>query len=131
MQIFQNWLRVFGAVVVGIALAHLLFGQATYIGGGHVNATMESDLRFYNVLFVAYGLAFVWAAADVVGRARVVDLLGLLFFLGGVARLLAWAVAGAPNWFYVVMIPVELIIPAAHFVVVRRIERAAGPTAAQ
>ncbi|MFF2395643.1 MULTISPECIES: DUF4345 domain-containing protein [unclassified Nocardia] len=123
MRVFQVWLRVFGVAVVGIALAHLLFGQATYIGGGEVNATMESDLRFYSVLFAAYGAAFIWTAADVVGRARVIDALGLLFFLGGLARILAWTVAGAPHAFYVLMIPVELLIPVAHAFVVRRFER--------
>lgn len=73
MRVFQVLLRVFGVVVVGIALAHLLFGQSTYFGGGEVNATMESDLRFYSVLFAAYGAAFIWTAADVVGRARAID----------------------------------------------------------
>ncbi|SIS20390.1 DUF4345 domain-containing protein [Williamsia sterculiae] len=123
MRVFMIWLRVFGVVVIGIALAHLLFGQTTYIGGGRVNATMESDLRFFNVLFAAYGIAFVWAAGDVIGRARIIDILGVLFFVGGLARLLAWVVAGAPSWFYVVMIPVELIIPVVHLLVLRRIER--------
>ncbi|TDP31133.1 uncharacterized protein DUF4345 [Nocardia ignorata] len=130
MRVFQVWLHVFGVAVVGIALAHLLFGQSTYIGGGEVNATMESDLRFYSVLFAAYGAAFVWAAADIVGRARVIDVLGLLFFLGGLARILAWAVAGAPHGFYVLMIPVELLVPVAHGVLVRRFERAANPVPA-
>ena len=120
MRVFQWWLRTFGVVVTGIAAAHLLFGQSSYIGGGTVNATMESDLRFYCVLFAAYGIRFIWAAGDLTGRARVIDLLGLLFFLGGLARLLAWAVAGPPNWFYIVMIPVELIIPLVHVVVVRK-----------
>jgi len=119
MRIFQAWLTLFGLVVAGIGLAHLFFGQATYIGGGSVNATMESDLRFFNLLFVAYGLAFVWAARDITGRAAVIDLLGLLFFVGGLARLLAWAAAGTPSWFYVLMIPIELIIPIVHFVVLR------------
>lgn len=128
MKIFQGWLRVFGIVVTAIALAHLLFGQATYIGGGEVNATMESDLRVYNVLFAAFGLAFVWAASDVLGRARIIDGLGLLFFVGGLARLLAWAVAGTPSWFYIIMIPVELIIPVIHALVIRRLTtRSATP----
>ncbi len=131
MRVFQVWLRVFGVAVVGIALAHLLFGQATYIGGGEVNATMESDLRFYSVLFAAYGAMFVWAAGDVVGRARVIDILGALFFLGGLARILAWAVAGAPHEFYVLMIPVELLVPAVHAVLVRRFERDESTIAAQ
>jgi len=119
MRIFQGWLTLFGLVVAGIGLAHLFFGQVTYIGGGSVNATMESDLRFFNLLFVAYGLAFVWAARDIAGRAVLIDLLGLLFFIGGLARLLAWAEAGTPSWFYVLMIPVELIIPIVNFVWLR------------
>ncbi|WP_051092598.1 DUF4345 domain-containing protein [Jongsikchunia kroppenstedtii] len=132
MRIFQGWLTLFGLVVAGIGLAHLFFGQVTYIGGGSVNATMESDLRFFNLLFVAYGLAFVWAARDIAGRAALIDLLGLLFFVGGLARLLAWAEAGTPSWFYVLMIPVELIIPIVNFVWLRserrRIELPARPT---
>lgn len=119
MRIFQVWLTLFGLVVAGIGLAHLFFGQMSYIGGGSVNATMESDLRFFNLLFVAYGLAFVWAARDVVGRGVVIDVLGLLFFVGGLARLLAWAEAGTPSWFYVLMIPVELLIPIVNFVWLR------------
>ncbi|WP_233608747.1 DUF4345 domain-containing protein [Nocardia stercoris] len=115
MRVFRGWLVLFGVVMIAIAVAHLLFGQATYIGGGAVNSTMDSDLRFFNVLFLAYGLAFVWAARDIPGRGRVVDLLGLLFFAGGVVRLLAWAVSGAPSWFYVVMIPVELIVPVLNY----------------
>ncbi|MGW4635750.1 DUF4345 domain-containing protein [Nocardia sp. NPDC004415] len=123
MRVFQLWLRVFGVVVIGIALAHLLFGQPTYFGGGEVNATMESDLRFYNILFAAYGAAFLWTANDIIARARAIDLLSALFFLGGLARLLAWAVTGPPHWFYILMIPVELLIPIAHTLLIRHFER--------
>ena len=122
--IFRWWLIVFGVTVAGIALAHLLFGQVTYIGGGDVNATMDSDLRVFNVLFLAYGLAFVWAAQDVGGRARVIDLLGLLFFVGALGRLLSWATVGPPNWFYIAMIAVEFIVPIVNYVAVRRLAAA-------
>ncbi|KQS00284.1 hypothetical protein ASG12_04975 [Williamsia sp. Leaf354] len=121
MRMFAMWVRLFGAVVISIALVHLAIGQSTYIGGGSVNATMESDLRFYNVLFAAYGAAFIWAANDVEARARIINALGALFFVGGVARLWAWVAVGAPNWFYVGMIPVELVIPIAHALMLRRI----------
>lgn len=40
---------------------------------------------------------------------------GLLFFLGGLARLLAWVATGTPNWFYLAMIPVELVIPVINW----------------
>ncbi|KAA0017380.1 DUF4345 domain-containing protein [Antrihabitans cavernicola] len=116
---FRWWLVVFGLVCTAIGVVHLFFGVSTIIGGGSVNATVDSDLRFCFVLFAAYGLGFVWAAQDLDHRAGVVNLLGLLFFLGGLARLLAWLQTGTPNWFYVLMIPVELVIPVVNWSLLR------------
>ncbi|AUN41128.1 Uncharacterised protein (plasmid) [Tsukamurella tyrosinosolvens] len=118
-RIFRAWLVVFGVVVIGIALAHFLFGQVTYIGGGEVNATMDSDLRVFNVLFAAYGAAFVWASRDVLGRAREINLLGLLFFVGAIGRVLAWITSGAPTPFYIAMLVVEFVVPVVHVAVLR------------
>lgn len=126
-RVFEIWLIVFGLACAGIGAAHLFGGQATYIGGGTVNATMDSDLRFYSLLFLAYGLAFVWAARDIDRRATVINLLGALFFLGGLTRLLAWAASGAPTWFYIVMIPVELIVPLVNYWALRAIARREAP----
>jgi hypothetical protein len=125
----RGWLTVFGLACVGIALAHLVIGAATIIGGGPVNATIDSDLRFYAVLFAAFGLGYVWAARDLEHRAAAANLLGLLFFLGGLARLLAWAQTGAPNWFYLAMIPVELVIPVVNWILLSAVRRStqAGP----
>ncbi len=118
-RIFGVWLVVFGVIVIGIAVAHFLFGQVTYIGGGDVNATMDSDLRVFNVLFAAYGAAFVWASRDVLGRAREINLLGLLFFVGAIGRVLAWITSGAPTPFYVAMLVIEFAVPIVHYVVLR------------
>jgi Domain of unknown function (DUF4345) len=115
----EIWLIVFGLVCAGIGLAHLLFGSASIIGGGTVSATIDSDLRFYALVFAAYGLAFVWCAADITRRGRAANALGAIFFAGGLARLLAWAVTGQPNWFYVAMIPVELLIPLVNYGLIR------------
>ncbi len=118
-RIFRVWLVLFGVACIGIGAAHFFFGQASYIGGGEVNATMDSDLRVFNVLFVAYGAAFVWAARDVAGRAREINLLGLLFFVGAIGRVLAWIVSGAPTPFYVAMLAVEFVVPIVHYAVLR------------
>jgi hypothetical protein len=122
-RVTKIWLITFGFVCAGIGLAHLAFGTATIIGGGSVNATIDSDLRFYALLFAAYGLTFVWCATDITQRGQVVNVLGAIFFAGGLARLLAWAVTGQPNWFYVVMIPVELVIPLVNYALIRQIPR--------
>lgn len=109
------WLIVFGSVCALIGLSHLFFGTASIIGGGEVNATIDADMRFYAVLFTAYGLAFIWCARDIDARAVPINLLGLIFFAGGLARLLSIATHGLPNWFYIVMIPVELIVPVVNY----------------
>lgn len=119
MRLAQLWLVTFGVVCAGIGLVHLLFGSATIIGGGRVNATIDSDLRFYALLFTAFGVAFVWCAADLRARSTVVDVLGVVFFVGGLARLLSWAILGQPNWFYVLMAPVELVIPIVNHLLIR------------
>jgi hypothetical protein len=117
------WLIVFGLSCAAIGLAHLLFGAASIIGGGSVNATVDSDLRFYALLFTAYGLAFIWCAVDISQRGPVANALGAIFFAGGLARLLAWAVSGAPNWFYILMVPVELVIPVVNYLLIRKVAR--------
>lgn len=106
-------------------------GYRLGVGRGDVNATMDSDLRFFNVLFIVYGLAFVWAARDLRGRAAAVDLLGLIFFVGGLVRFLAWAASGTPSWFYVAMIPVELVVPVVNYVWLRAFVAGGSPRSAE
>jgi hypothetical protein len=120
-RVTEIWLIAFGFICAGIGLSHLLFGTSTIIGGGSVNATIDSDMRFYALLFAAYGLVFVWCAVDIAERGRVANVLGAIFFAGGLARLLAWTATGQPNWFYVVMIPVELIVPLVNWALIRQV----------
>ncbi len=120
----QIWLTVFGLVCVAIALSHLFFGTRTIIGAGPVDATVDSDMRFYALLFAAYGAAYVWAARDVVRHAQLIELLGVLFALGGFSRLLALADTGRPHWFYLLMIPVELVIPVVNHLWLRAVRTA-------
>jgi len=123
-RVTEIWLIAFGLICAGIGVAHLLFGTSTIIGGGSVNATIDSDMRFYALLFAACGLTFVWCAVDIAERGRVANILGAIFFAGGLARLLAWAVTGQPNWFYVLMIPVELVIPLVNWALIRQVSDA-------
>ncbi|MUL64996.1 hypothetical protein BOO86_11025 [Mycobacterium sp. CBMA 234] len=115
------WLTVFGAACMVIGLAHLLIGPASIIGGGPVNATIDSDLRFYAVLFIGFGAGFVWAAADLPRRFALVNVLGGLFLLGGLARLLAIWQTGVPHAFYVLMIPVEIVVPVLNWMLLKRL----------
>ncbi|MGW4241625.1 DUF4345 domain-containing protein [Nocardia sp. NPDC004722] len=137
MKTVLRWyLIVFGIVDVLIALAHIFIGPSTIIGANTPNATLDGDVRFSMVLFLAYGIACLWAARDLDGNAGLIHLLMLVFFLGGVVRLLTVAYVGWPHPFYIAMIAVELVTPPVYSILLRRVspepgERRAGslPTA--
>ncbi|WP_336161386.1 DUF4345 domain-containing protein [Amycolatopsis sp. VC5-11] len=112
MKAVLRWyLVVFGIACALIALAHILIGPSTIIGANTPNATLDGDLRFSMLLFLAYGIACVWAARDPDRHAGLIHLLMLVFFAGGLVRLLTVAYSGWPHWFYVAMLVVELVTP--------------------
>jgi hypothetical protein len=107
----QVLLGLFGATAIFIALLHIALGPASIPGSVPVNATMDSEDRFYAVLFMAFGIALIWCVKDVERKARVVYLLMATFLAGGVARLISIAVVGLPNDFFVAMTALELVLP--------------------
>jgi hypothetical protein len=104
---------LFGLICAGIALAHLAIGPHSIPGAIPVNATMDSEDRFYATLFLAFGLAAVWTSRDLRSRNRLFIMLMAVFFVGGLARIVSFIVAGPPNAFFEVMIILELVIPPA------------------
>ncbi|MFM5923740.1 MAG: DUF4345 domain-containing protein [Novosphingobium sp.] len=115
------FLTLFGLVCVGIALAHIVFGPRSIPGSLPVNATMDSEDRFYATLFLGFGLAHVWAARDLAARANVILALQAVFFAGGLARLVSLAQVGPPVPLFLFLGALELIIPPAVWWAVRRI----------
>ncbi len=122
METVLRWyLVIFGVVCALIALAHIFVGPSTIIGANTPNATLDGDMRFSMVLFLAYGIACVWAARDLNRRAGVVHLLMLVFFVGGLVRLLTVAYVGWPHWFYIAMIVVEIVMPLVYSPLLRQV----------
>lgn len=104
-------LALLGGSIMLISLAHVALGPVAIPGAVPVNATMDSEDRFYAVFFLAYGAALLWCARDIQGRTRHIRLLMALFFLGGVARIVSMAQVGLPNTFFIAMTGVELGLP--------------------
>lgn len=107
----QVFLGLFGATAIFIASLHVVLGPSAIPGSIPVNATMDSEDRFYATLFAAYGAALLWCIKDVEGKSTVVYFLALTFFVGGLARLVSMAVVGLPNTFFTAMTALELLIP--------------------
>ena len=102
---------LFGLVCAGIALVHIALGPHSIPGSVPVNATMDSEDRFYATLFLAFGAAMVWSSRDLRGRAGLFAALMAVFFLGGLARIVSWVMVGPPNTFFQAMTVLELAIP--------------------
>jgi len=101
----------FGAACIVISLMHIAIGPAAIPGSIPVNPTMDSEDRFYATLFLGFGAALIWCSRDLSQRGEPFKLLLLLFFLGGIARLVSAVQVGLPNTFFQIMWTFELILP--------------------
>jgi hypothetical protein len=101
----------FGAVCCVIAAAHILVGPGAIPGSIPVNATMDSEDRFYATLFLGFGAGMIWCSRDLASRGELFDALMLVFFLGGIARIISAVAVGLPAPLFVFLGALELIIP--------------------
>jgi hypothetical protein len=115
-KVFRYFLVFFGIVAIGIAIAHLILGPESIPGSIPVNATMDSEDRFYSILFGAFGLALIWCSVDIESKSKFVYFLAATFFVGGLARLISMVVAGLPNDLFIFLTVLELIIPIYMFI---------------
>ncbi|MBF6327879.1 DUF4345 domain-containing protein [Nocardia transvalensis] len=112
MRTAVRWiLIVFGIGCSVIALSHIFIGPQTIPGANTPNPSLDGDIRMIMVLFFAYGAACVWAARDLNKYAGLIHFLMLLFFVGGLVRLMTVAYVGWPNAFFLTMIVFELALP--------------------
>jgi hypothetical protein len=107
----QGLLGLFGVTAIGIAGLHWVLGPAAIPGSVPVNATMDSEDRFYATLFAAYGVALLWCLKDIERKSAVVYFLAITFFIGGLARLVSMVAVGLPSPFFITMTTIELALP--------------------
>ncbi|MGW2407397.1 DUF4345 domain-containing protein [Streptomyces sp. NPDC001739] len=118
-----------GIACVAIGAFHLVLGIASVPGEGTAGATVDSRERFYNAVFLGYGLAWMWAARQSPVPAKAVRALAGIFLLGGIGRLLSLAVHGPPQWFQVPLTVLELVLPPVYFWLADADERTRAATA--
>ena len=104
-------IAIFGLTCMGIAFTHIAIGPSAIPGSIPVNATMDSEDRFYAALFLGFGAAMFWCSQQLKERGGVFKALLLVFFLGGVARIVSAAQVGLPNEIFQILWAMELILP--------------------
>ncbi|GAB7029314.1 DUF4345 domain-containing protein [Streptomyces sp. NPDC021749] len=130
MDKLLRWLVwAMGIACVAIGAFHLVLGIASVPGEGSAGPTVDSRERFYNAVFLGYGLAWIWAARQSPIPAKAVRALAGIFLLGGLGRLLSLAVYGPPQWFQVPLTVLELVLPPVYFWLAGAEERALAATA--
>lgn len=122
----QALLGLFGLTAIAIASLHVVLGPSAIPGAIPVNATMDSEDRFYATLFAAYGVALLWCIHDLEQKSAMVYFLALTFFIGGLARLVSMAAVGLPNNFFIAMTALELLIPCCMAFMQSRLVRTAS-----
>lgn len=112
-----DW-KVFRVVVAIIGLALLAIGLYDVIAGaegapgftGTSDASLESSYRFLAGVFLGTGVAFV-AIAIKFQWAQVLFFVSGMIFLGGLARVLSWAISGTPTVLAIFEMIAELVFP--------------------
>lgn len=122
---------LFGAVCVLIALAHIALGPSAIPGSVPVNATMDSEDRFYATLFLGFGIAMIWASRDLAARRHVFLALMATFLAGGVARIISAVMVGPPGDLFIFLGALELIIPPLSWWALRESLRKLGEDASR
>jgi hypothetical protein len=96
--------RVLQTVVAIACLVPLAIGGLSIVRGpgwlGHapvIPADLDSQFRYVSGIFFALGLAFATCVPGIERKGARFRLLGLLVVAGGLARLLSWAMVGAPS----------------------------------
>ncbi len=108
-------------MLYAIAIVALLTGLNVVIGGATaipgvttaVEASVDNELRFFAVFWLAYGGFCLWVANNLSERQPFVAFIALVFFLAGMARLGSTLLVGNPGNVLLGAMVVEFILPIA------------------
>lgn len=118
MRLFPRALKIIGLLFLVPCVLHLFLGLgADAMLGAQVpkaaasDPVLDSQNRFYGVIFSLYGILLIVCAGDPAKYATILRWLLWVFLAGGIARLISIAVVGMPPAAVVVLLVTELVLP--------------------
>jgi len=104
-------LTAIGLTAIATGIYVVAAGSAGVTGSGVASASIDSELRFFAVFWIGYGVAALALARRSARDPALIRALALVMFTGGVARAIAWVDVGRPHALFVVLMTMELRIP--------------------
>ncbi|OYU73911.1 MAG: hypothetical protein CFE32_19485 [Alphaproteobacteria bacterium PA3] len=122
---FPNILRLLAIGCFVPVVLHVVFGVAgdALIGApvpDAINASLDSQNRFYGASFAIYGALLWYCARDLRTHVGLLKIVLVLFFFGGCARGLSAIQYGPPSPSIIALWAIELIIPPLLLIWLRR-----------
>jgi len=143
-RILRGLLILLGASAVAIGLSVFLSGAtstthvaelayshltgSTHAFTGDLGPTVESEMRFYAPLWIAYGVILIIAGRKLAAWLDRVPVLAAVFFAGGVGRALAYLEIGPPHPAFTVLMIVELTLPLVFIALWAALRRSVDPS---
>lgn len=79
----------------------------TGLGG----ADIDSEMRFYAALWMAYGVVALWVARALPQRIAILRIMLGVFWLGGLGRVISYFAVGAPHPLFALLMWIEIALP--------------------
>lgn len=116
-------------ILYAISLVALITGLSVLVGGaaaisgssGAVEATVDNELRFFSVYWIAYGAFCFWVAKNLQEQKFFIPLIALVFFVSGIGRLISMLLIGPPSNILISVMVLELVMPIAMHVMYRKL----------
>lgn len=122
-KVLRGLVTVLGLVAVVAGAASMVLGVASVPGAEAFDPVTDSEFRFYATWYVVAGIALLRSARALETTGTVIRTVAWAFFAAGCARVVSWLVVGPPHWTQVILLVVELLMPAILIPWQRAVER--------
>ena len=107
----RGFLTILGLVAVSAGLYAVVTGVSGMPGDIPAGVSVDSELRFFAVFYVAFGAVALWMAPRLESQRMLLRAWALTLFAAGLARVIGWLDEGRPDDLFMGLLIAELVIP--------------------
>lgn len=123
----QAVVAAYGLLAVVTGLMAVVGGPAGMLDGQATTNTVDSEVRFMAVCWIAFGVALWWLVPRVATATAAFRAMLVVMFAGGVARAVSWLATGRPVPVIAIGTVVSLVLPVLLAIWQARVAAATAP----